>query len=134
MLLHLRLPKTLLWVFNLLVIFLMMFTAYRLVTLMAFRPEGEPWSDLIPSFFLGLRFDLRWISIILLPIIIASLIPGFSPFYSQRNRKIWTWYLAIVTFFIIFFFAADFGCFSYNKTRLNASALNFVEDPKISAA
>ncbi|HEY0354852.1 MAG TPA: sulfatase-like hydrolase/transferase [Flavisolibacter sp.] len=133
MLLRFRLPKTLLWVFNLLIIFLMMFTSYRLITLMAFMPEGEHWSDMIPSLFLGLRFDLRWISIILLPIIFASLIPEFSPFYSARNRKIWTWYLAVMTFVIIFFFAADFGAFSYNRTRLGASALNFVEDPGISA-
>ena len=132
MLLRLKLPKTLLWVFNLLIIFLMMFTVYRLITMLAFLPDGEHWTDMLPTFFLGLRFDLRWISVILLPIIVASLIPGFSPFYSQRNRKIWTWYLAIVTFVLIFFFAADFGCFSYNKTRLGASALNFVEDPKIS--
>ena len=133
MLLQLRLPKTLLWVFNLLVIFVLLFTAYRLTTLLAFMPEGEKWQDMLPTFFLGLRFDLRWISIILLPIIMASLIPAFSPFYSLRNRKIWTWYLAIATFVIIFFFAADFGAFSYNQTRLGASALNFVEDPWISA-
>jgi phosphoglycerol transferase MdoB-like AlkP superfamily enzyme len=133
MLVKLRLPKTLLWVFNLLVIFTVIFTVYRFLTLMAFKPEGEHWADLFPSLFLGLRFDLRWISIILLPIIIASLIPEFSPFFSNRNRKIWTWYLAAVTFVIIFFFAADFGAISYNRTRLGASALNFVEDPAISA-
>src|SRR6476660_26138 len=133
MVLPFRLPKTLLWVFNLLIIFVMMFTTYRLITLLAFMPEGEYWADMLPTFFLGLRFDLRWISVILLPIIIASLVPQFSPFYSQLNRKIWTWYLAFVTFILIFFFAADFGCFSYNKTRLGASALNFVEDPKESA-
>lgn len=133
MLLRLRLPKTLLWVFNLLVIYVLLFTTYRIITLLAFMPDSEHWSDMLPTFFLGLQFDLRWISIILLPIVISSLIPGFSPFFSQRNRKIWTWYLAFVTFFIIFFFAADFGSFSYNKTRLGASALNFVEDPKISA-
>ncbi|MGZ8544004.1 MAG: LTA synthase family protein, partial [Flavisolibacter sp.] len=133
MLLRYRIPKTLLWVFNLLIIFVMMFTTYRLVTLLAFMPSDESWSDMLPSLFLGLRFDLRWISMILLPIIIASLIPGFSPFYSGRNRKIWTWYLAVMTFVVIFFFAADFGAFSYNRTRLGASALNFVEDPAISA-
>jgi phosphoglycerol transferase MdoB-like AlkP superfamily enzyme len=133
MLVKLRLPKTLLWVFNLLVIFTLIFTVYRFLTLMAFKPEGEHWGDLFPSLFLGLRFDLRWISIILLPIIVASLIPEFSPFFSSRNRKIWTWYLAVVTFVIIFFFAADFGAISYNRTRLGASALNFVEDPGISA-
>lgn len=132
MLLRLRLPKTLLWVFNLLVIFIMLFTAYRFLTLLAFKPEGEHWNGLIPSFFLGLRFDLRWISIILLPIVIASLIPELSPFYSLRNRKIWTWYLAVVTFVIVFFFAADFGAISYNRTHIGASALNFVEDANIS--
>jgi phosphoglycerol transferase MdoB-like AlkP superfamily enzyme len=132
MLIKLRLPKTLLWVFNLLVIFIMMFTLYRLITLLAFRPDGEEWENLVPSFFLGLRFDLRWISIILLPIIIASLIPELSPFYSVRNKKIWTWYLAVMTFIIIFFFAADFGAISYNRTHVGASALNFIEDPVIS--
>jgi len=134
MLIPLRLPKTVLWVFNLLVIFLMIFTLYRLVTFIAFRPEGELLSTYLPSFFLGLRYDLRWISMLLLPIVLASLFPKLSPFYSVRNKKWWTGYLAAVTFFVIFFFAADFGCFSYNKTRLNASALNFYEDAAISAA
>lgn len=133
MLIKLRLPKTLLWVFNLLVIFILMFTLYRLLTMLAFKPQGEEWNDLMPSLFLGLRFDLRWISIILLPIVIASLIPELSPFYSKRNRKIWTWYLAAMTFIIIFFFAADFGAISYNRTHVGASALNFIEDPVISA-
>ncbi len=32
----------------------------------------------------------------------------------------------------IIFFGADFGNFSYNHTRINASALNFAEDPVIS--
>jgi phosphoglycerol transferase MdoB-like AlkP superfamily enzyme len=132
MLIKLRLPKTLLWVFNLLVIFIAMFTFYRLITLFAFKPENEEWNNLFPSFFLGLRFDLRWISIILLPIIIASLIPKLSPFYCERNKKMWTWYLAIMTFVIIFFFAADFGAISYNRTHVGASALNFIEDPVIS--
>ncbi len=127
-----RLPKTLLWVINLLGIYLLMFTSFRLVTFFAFRPEDQSFFDLIPSFFLGLRYDLRWISLLLLPIILVSLRPSFSPFYSEHNKKIWTWYLAFATFFVIFFFAADFGCFSYNKTRLNASALNFMEDPGIS--
>ncbi|HEX2606177.1 MAG TPA: sulfatase-like hydrolase/transferase [Flavisolibacter sp.] len=133
MIVPLRLPKTLQWVMNLLIIFLLLFTLYRFVTFVAFKPAGEKLSDNLSSFALGLRFDLRWISIVLLPIVMASLVPEFSPFYSARNKKIWTWYLALVTFFFFFFFAADFGCFSYNKTRLNASALNFAEDPGISA-
>ena len=134
MLLRFRLPKTLLWVLNLLIIFLLMFTLFRFITFIAFKPEGKLLSDHLPSFLLGIRYDLRWIGIILLPIVTASLFPELSPFYSAKTKKFWTWYLAAVTFFIFFFFAADFGCFSYNNTRLNASALNFAEDPGISAA
>lgn len=133
MLLKFRLPKTILWVYNLLLIYLVMFTAFRLITLVAFIPEDESWVNTLPSFWLGVRYDLRWISLILLPIILVSLRPEFSPFYSRANKRFWTWYLAIATFFVFFFFAADFGCFSYNRTRLNASALNFVEDAQISA-
>ena len=132
MLIRMGLPKTLQWVLNLLLLFLLMFTFFRLITFVVFHPEGESIDELFPVFFLGLRFDLRWISLLLLPIVLFSLWPSYSPFYSVRNKKVWTWYLAAVTFIVFFFFAADFGCFSYNKTRLNASALNFAEDPKIS--
>ncbi|MGN6399454.1 MAG: LTA synthase family protein [Flavisolibacter sp.] len=134
MLLRFRLPKTLAWVLNLLIIFLLMFTLYRFITFVVFKPEGKLLSDHLSSFFLGIRYDLRWISIILLPIVLSGFFPKLSPFYSDKTKRFWTWYLALATFFVIFFFAADFGCFSYNKTRLNASALNFAEDPKISAA
>ncbi len=115
-------------------IFILIFTLFRLATLIAFLPEEMAFYDLIPSFILGFRYDVKWISIIILPILLVSLNPDWSPFYSEKNKKIWTWYLAIMTFLVFFFFAADYGCFSYNKTRLNASALNFVEDANISFA
>jgi phosphoglycerol transferase MdoB-like AlkP superfamily enzyme len=133
MLSRLRLPKTLVWVFHLMIIFLIMFTLFRLATFVAFKPEGSLLSDHVGAFLLGLRFDLRWICFVLLPIVVASLFPKLSPFHSARTRLFWTWYLAVASFLVVFFFGADFGCFSYNKTRLNASALNFVEDPGISA-
>src|SRR5437773_4624347 len=131
MLIRLKIPKTILWVINLFLIFLLIFTLFRLTTFFAFKPRDLSFSDLLPSFWLGVRYDLRWIAIILLPIIFFSLIPRFSPFYSPRNKKWWTWYLAIMTFLTFFFFAADFGNFSYNNTRLDAGALNFYEDAKI---
>ncbi|RYY99040.1 MAG: LTA synthase family protein [Chitinophagaceae bacterium] len=133
MLVRTRLPKTLLWVSNLLMIYAVLFTGFRLVMGLVFKPGSEGWADLLPSFLLGFRYDLRWISLLLLPVVLLSLVPALSPFYSARNKKFWTGYLAAATFFVIFFFAADFGCFSYNNTRLNASALNFAEDPGISA-
>ena len=132
MLIKYKIPKTILWVVNLLMIFLLIFTLFRLATFIAFRPNGISFTDVIPSFLMGFRYDLRWIAFILLPIILISMIPRFSPFYSAKNKKWWTWYLAVSTFIVFFFFAAGFGSFSYNQTPLDAGAMNFVEDPGIS--
>lgn len=128
----LQIPKTLRWVINLFGIFLLIFTLYRVITFLFFRPEGMYWSDAMPSFWLGLRYDLRWVAIILLPVVLLSTYAGWSPFYSEFNKKIWSWYLAIVTFILFFFFAAGFGSFSYNQTPLDAGAMNFAEDFSIS--
>ncbi|CAN5232137.1 LTA synthase family protein [soil metagenome] len=136
MLLRLRIPKTapitIQWSMSLAGIYLIIFTLFRVATVFLFRPyEISIWS-LFPSFWLGLQFDLKWIAIILLPLVILSARYRFSPFYSERNKRIWIWYLAITTLFVLFFFGADIGNFSYNHTRINASALNFAEDPGIS--
>jgi len=127
-----RIPKTILWVINLFLIFILIFTLYRLITFFVFRPAHFSFNDILAPLFMGLRYDLRWISIVMLPIILASMRPEFSPFYSANNKKWWTWYLAIITFILFFFFAASFGSFSYNQEPLDAKAMNFIEDPKIS--
>lgn len=132
MLVKYRIPKTLLWVVNLLLIFLLIFTIFRIATCIAFKPKTISVDELLPSFWMGIRYDLRWIAIILLPIVVLSMWPRLSPFYSARNKKWWTWYLAIVTFILFVFFAADFGSFSYNETRVDAGAMNFAEDFGIS--
>ena len=132
MLIKYKIPKTLLWVVNLLLIFLAIFTIFRLATFFAFGPKNLSFGDVIPSFLMGVRYDLRWIAIILLPIVLVSMVPRLSPFYSSRNKKWWSWYLAIVTFIVFFFFAAGFGSYSYDKTPLDAGAMNFVEDFSIS--
>ncbi len=132
MLVRYKIPKTILWVVNLFLIFLAIFTIFRVATFWAFSPESISLADCLPAFWLGLGFDLRWIAIVLLPIVLVSLSPRLSPFYSEKNNKWWTWYLAIATFILFFFFAADFGSFTYNRTRLDAGALNFAEDASIS--
>jgi phosphoglycerol transferase MdoB-like AlkP superfamily enzyme len=127
-----NIPKTLQWVINLFFIFWSIFTLFRIITFFAFRTSDVSFTEALPSFLLGIRFDWRWIAIILLPIVILSMWPSCSPFYSAKNKKWWTWYLAVVTFFIFFFYAAWFGSFSYNRTPLDAGAMNFAEDPGIS--
>lgn len=132
MLSRLKIPKTILWSINLFVVLFLFFFTFRIITFFAFRPAGFEMSDALASIVMGIQYDLRWISMILLPIILLSINPSFSPFYSGRNRRIWTWYFATAFFFIFFFFIADMVSFSYNQTRIDAGAMNFVEDPGIS--
>lgn len=142
MLQKLKVPHTLQWVIRLFVLYLVIFTLFRVATYIAFNPDkhavhGENGSSytfarVLPAFLLGVLYDLRWISIALAPIVIASCVPHWTPFRNRRNKRIWSIYLVIVTFIMLFFFGADFGHFEYVRTRLNASALNFFEDAAIS--
>lgn len=132
MLLKWQMPKTLQWVVKLFLIFLVVFTVFRISTYVAFKPSEVELRQVIGSFFMGIRFDIRWISILLLPIVLFSLVPRFSPYSSPIARRVWVVYLATATFLLMFFFGADYGHFAYVSTRLNASALNFYEDAKIS--
>lgn len=125
-------PVTVQWLFTLWFIYLIIFTLLRIATVVLFIPDDIKVTSLVPSFLMGFKYDVKWIAIILLPIAILSIYARFSPFYSERNKKIWSYYLAITTLIVLFFFSADFGNFSYNHTRINASALNFAEDPAIS--
>jgi phosphoglycerol transferase MdoB-like AlkP superfamily enzyme len=132
MLRRLRVPKTIQWIVKLFFLYLFIFTAFRVATVVFFKPEYVPYKELPRPFWLGFKYDLRWIAIVLLPIACVSVIPRLSPFYSQKSKKGWTFYIAILTLLLFFFFGADMGNFAYNQTRLAASSLNFAEDPKIS--
>ncbi len=115
---------------KLFLVYLCIFTAFRIATVICFKPKSLGVLELLPSFWLGLKYDLRWIAVILIPIALLSLFPRLSPFYSNRCKKIWTVYLGILTLLVLFFYGADFGQFAYINARLNADALIFAEDPR----
>jgi phosphoglycerol transferase MdoB-like AlkP superfamily enzyme len=130
MLISWRVPKTIQWLVKLFFIYLLIFTTFRIATVIFFKPQATGILELVPAFWLGLKYDLRWIAIILSPIALLSLYPKISPFYSERSKRRWTIYLGIITLLVLFFYGADFGQFAYVNARLNADALIFAEDPK----
>ncbi len=125
-----RVPKTIQWIIKLFIIYLLIFTAFWVATVCFFKPKNINWSQLLPAFWLGLKYDLRWIAFLLLPIAILSVVPRFSPFYNEFSKRFWSGYLGIITLLVLFFYGADFGQFAYINARLNADALIFAEDPK----
>lgn len=122
--------KTIQWLVKVFFIFLLLFTLFRVAIAIGYKPENVGWSELLPSFWLGLKYDLRWISVLLMPVALSSLFPRLTPFYSQRGKKFWTLYLGIITLLVMVFYGADFGQFAEGNARLNANAMVFVEDPR----
>jgi phosphoglycerol transferase MdoB-like AlkP superfamily enzyme len=130
MLKKLRVPKTIQWVVQVFFMYLAVFTLFRMVTVAFFKPPNTNIVSLLPAFALGLKYDLRWIAFFLMPIVLLSSIKKFGPYYTDRNKKIWSIYLGIITLIILLFFGADIGQFAYVNTRLNADALIVMRDPK----
>jgi hypothetical protein len=94
MLLKWHVPKTIQWVIKLFLIFTLVFTLFRVSTYLAFKPNTVSFTEVAPSFIMGLRFDVKWICLLLLPIVLFSFVPKFSPYSSLVAKKIWVGYLA----------------------------------------
>lgn len=78
------------------------------------------------------------ITLVFVSVLIAIIFFGlfrkknYDPFINRNARKIWKIYFLLTTIFLVFFYAIDFQHFDYLRQRLNASAINYTEDTKIS--
>ena len=104
----------------------------RLSLFFFFNRQSHSLSDVFSSFGLGLRFDLRIISIIMLVMLVLGSIPFLSPFRSSLNKKIWNIVFGLVAFSIVLFYLLDFAHYAYLSQRLNASVMNYLDDAAIS--
>lgn len=84
------------------------------------------------AFWLGLRFDLRWICLLMLVMLVLGSIRLLNPFNNRAARTGWLVLFGLITFTVVFFYALDFGHYAYLRQRLNASVLNYLEDAAIS--
>lgn len=112
------------------IILLIIMTLARIGSYLYFTSHNE--QNLLSAFVLGLRFDLRTISLILLVILIVGSIRFLKPFNSRRHRNTWVVILSIIFTVLVFFYVIDFAHYSYLNQRLNASVLNYLEDAGIS--
>ena len=89
-------------------------------------------TNLVPTFFLGLRFDFRSASLLLLPVFLLARFPPLNPFISQRAKRGWIIYWGLASLLLVFFYVVDFAHYAYLGQRLNASVLNYLQDAGIS--
>lgn len=84
------------------------------------------------AFFYGFRFDLRLATIVTFPLAILVLIMNYRFFKNSIYRKISSIYLVLVYLIVTLFYLFDFGFYHYLQTRLDATAMRFISNLKIS--
>ncbi len=104
----------------------------RLGLYLAFPAQGHSFGGVVPAFLLGLRFDLRYVGILCLLLLLLGSLPVFQPFRTVAGRRIVLSLTAIAAFLLVFFYSVDFAHYGYLSQRLNASVLNYLSDAGIS--
>lgn len=92
---------------------------------------GTP-ADLVRAFYVGAKLDLRLAILIALPLLTLSWWRPIDPFESRRGRWLFGSYLAVTTIAVLIAYFVDLGHYGYLETRLNASVLQYIEDPRVS--
>ncbi|MFT3822472.1 MAG: sulfatase-like hydrolase/transferase [Chitinophagaceae bacterium] len=127
-----KLPKLIRWILSVGLIFLVVFTLMRIGLFSFFSRQNYSLGDVKDAFFLGLRYDLRIISLVLILMLILGSLPWLSPFRSRRAANVWTTILGVITVLVLFLFMVDFAHYAYLVQRLNASVMNYMKDTGIS--
>lgn len=128
----LKIPRYITWIFQTGIIFLILMSILRWILVLTFRTPTEKTIHLVEAYWLGFRFDLRFVSIIMLLLYLIGTIPFLHPINKKWGRRVSLiiWFVFIILMCI--FYAADFAHYSYLRQRLNANILSFIYDAKIS--
>ena len=109
-----------LFIFNILIL-----TALRIGFLLNFKPSNLKLASkaIIQAFYIGIKFDARLISLITIPVLLLSWIPGIHFYQGDWSTIFIQWYFISLLSIVLLFYFVDFANFSYLQSRINASLL-----------
>ena len=128
---RIKIPKLIRSLFVTGVIFLLMMSLLRLALFLSFSRQGNHFTEVLPSFLLGIRYDLRYVGILSALLLILGWF--LDPFGKGPGRRVALFITGLAAFLVVFFYSVDFAHYSYLSQRLNASVLNYLADTGISA-
>ena len=126
------LPKTIRWTFYSGFVFLIIMSLLRFTFANRFAAPISSDNDLTASYILGFRYDLRFVAIIMMIILILSYIKPLDPFTKKLGKNIAILFWMIFCTLLLLFFTTDFIHYAYVHQRLNASILSYIDNPLIS--
>jgi phosphoglycerol transferase MdoB-like AlkP superfamily enzyme len=127
----LKIPRYIQWLILTGLVFLISMTVLRLVLALVFAGNVS-FSSLLPSFILGLRFDVRIVSILCMILFLIGSVKALHPLQTKWGSKISFILLGIFSLIFCFFYLLDFAHYAYLAQRLNGSLINYLDDAKIS--
>ncbi|MBS1974695.1 MAG: sulfatase-like hydrolase/transferase, partial [Bacteroidetes bacterium] len=130
---RLKIPKLVKWIFFTTIIFLIVMTVLRGIFFLYFPAGGNSFRSVLSSFLLGLRYDLRDVSILGLLLLLLGSTSFLDPFKKRAGKMMFKGIMLFSALGLVLFYSVDFAHYSYLSQRLNASVLNYLGDAAISA-
>ena len=127
-----KIPKLVRFIFSVEIIFLLIMSLLRVLLFLFFSRQGNHFTGVLPAFFLGLRYDLRYVGILGALLLITGSFSPLDPFQTAGGRKLALFFTGLGAFLVVFFYSVDFAHYSYLSQRLSASVLNYLVDARIS--
>lgn len=128
----LKIPRYIVWLFLTGIIFLLIMGLLRWTVVLKFRTPTEKTISLVEAYWLGFRYDLRFVAITVLLIYLIGSIPFLHPINKKWGSRISFFIWTLFVIFLTIFYIADFAHYGYLRQRLNANVLTFLNDAKIS--
>jgi phosphoglycerol transferase MdoB-like AlkP superfamily enzyme len=125
-----KIPGLVRWIIAVLLVFLFVMTAYRFFFYFKYNPVGKAFSG--SAFLMGLRFDIKFVSILGVVMLALCSLPFVNPLRNKIAKKIWMVLLSVVLILVLLFYVVDYFYYDYLQQRLNASILNYSNDASIS--
>ena len=126
------LPKTIRWTLLLGMSFLIIMSLLRFTFVKSFSAPVSSDNNLTASYILGFRYDLRYVTIVMMITLLFSFIKPLAPFKNNLGKKIAITIWMLFVSLLLFFYTADFIHYAYVHQRLNASILSYIDNPLIS--
>ena len=126
------LPKTIRWTLLLGMSFLIIMSLLRFTFVKSFSAPVSSDNNLTASYILGFRYDLRYVTIVMMITLLFSYIKPFNPFDKKLGKQIAVVTWILFSTLLLFFYTADFIHYAYVHQRLNASILSYIDNPLIS--
>ncbi|NVM20326.1 MAG: sulfatase-like hydrolase/transferase [Desulfobacterales bacterium] len=129
-----KLPKLIRFLLISVSVCLLVFVVMRVVFWRVFNNPDDviPYSILLKSFYVGLKFDLRLALLINLPVLILAWIKPVNIFSTTFGRRLWGGYLIAANSIVLLFYFVDFGYYAYLQSRMDATILRFLYNPQVS--